>query len=469
MKKTIILYLLIPFAVSAQQVFNFSDSAVENRLKKDLYFLASDSLKGREAGTVNEIKARDYIINEFQKAGLAPYYISDSDYIQEFEFENNYWDEEQNTLTINGTEYTLWTDFYPFAYSGEGFVKGPAEYVGMGIADSIDFSESNNNGKIIFMNDEVPFSYKNSQIYSVENRIQFMEKTGTSAIILVANSGYFNYYKSKINCSVPVFVMENTAFERIDFTKNVDITLKLTKQSNYKIYNVVGCINNNATSTIIIGAHYDHLGARKDGVTGNLKIYNGADDNASGTVAVLELARYLKQEGSKNYNYILCAFSGEEKGLLGSERFVKSVFFNSYNTSEIKFMLDFDMVGRLGAFGNVLYVNGIGSSKQWKKIIRKNPPDDFIIKKVPDGMDGSDDYPFYKKGVPVLFFITGLHSEYHTTADDAEKINYSGEVRIINYAKKLIFNVKPDAKLNYRKVNFWQTFRGYLIYAKMFF
>lgn len=468
MKKTIILSLLIPFVINAQQVYNFSDSAVEQRLKKDLYFLASDSLKGREAGTANEIIARDYIINEFKQAGLAPYYTNDSDYIQEFEFKNNYWDEEQNTLTINGTEYTLWTDFYPLAYSGEGFVKGYAEYVGMGIADSIDFSKSNNNGKIIFMNDEVPFSYKDNQIYSVENRIRSIEKTGTSAIILVANSGYFNYYKSKINCSVPVFVMENTAFEKIDFTKNVDVTLELTKQSNYKIHNVVGCINNNAISTIIIGAHYDHLGARKDGVTGNLKIYNGADDNASGTVAVLELARYLKQEGPKNYNYILCAFSGEEKGLLGSESFVNSVFFNSYKSSEIKFMLDFDMVGRLGAFGNVLYVNGVGSSKQWRKNIRKNLPDDFYIKKIPDGMDGSDDYPFYKKGVPVLFFITGLHSEYHTPADDPEKINYLGEVKIINYAKKLIFNVKPDDKLTYHKVNFLQTIRSYLIYAKMF-
>ncbi|MFH0865034.1 MAG: M28 family peptidase [Bacteroidota bacterium] len=468
MKKTLILFLLIPVFVNAQQVFDFSDSAVEQRLRKDLYFMASDSLKGREAGTANEIIARDYIINEFKQAGLAPYYTNDSDYIQEFEFKNNYWDEEQNSLTINETEYSLWTDFYPLAYSGEGFVKGSAEYVGMGIADSIDFSKSNSKGKIIFMDDEVPSAYKNSQIYSVENRIQSIEKSGASAIIIVAGSDYFSFYNSKINCSVPVFIMDNAAFEKIDLTKNVGVALQLTRQSDYKIYNVVGCINNNAASTIIIGAHYDHLGARKDGITGNLKIYNGADDNASGTVAVIELARYMKQEGSKNYNYILCAFSGEEKGLLGSESFVKSVFFNSYNTSEIKFMLDFDMVGRLGAFGNVLYVNGVGSSKQWKKIIRKNPPDDFIIKKVPDGMNGSDDYPFYKKGVPVLFFITGLHSEYHTPADDAEKINYSGEVKIINYAKKLILNVTPDAKLKYRKVNFWQTCRSYIIYAKMF-
>ncbi len=375
---------------------------------------------------------------------------------------------EQNTLKINETEYALWTDFYPLAYSGEGFVKMSAVYLGSGIIDSSDLSKSDIKGKIIFLNDEIPPSFKDNPNYTVESRIQSVEKTGASAIILVAYSGYFNYYKSKINCSIPVFVMDNAAFEKIDFKKNVDVVLQLTKQSKYKIYNVIGCIDNHASSTIIIGAHYDHLGARKDKIKEDLKIYNGADDNASGTVAVMELARCLKQEGPKNYNYILCAFSGEEKGLLGSERFVKSVFFNSYNTSEIKFMLDFDMVGRLGAFGNVLYVNGIGSSKQWKKIIRKNPSDDFVIKKVPDGMDGSDDYPFYKKGVPVLFFNTGLHSEYHTPADDAEKINYSGEAQIINYAKNLILNVKPDAKLKYRKVNFWQTFRSYIIYAKMF-
>jgi aminopeptidase YwaD len=466
MKKVIILFLILPFAVNAQQVFDFSDTAVESRLKKDLYFLASDSLKGREAGTANEIIARDYIVNEFKKAGVLPYNISDSDYLQEFEFTNDYWDDELNTLTIDGNEYDLWKDFYPLANVGEGFVSGSSACVSAGIIDTLkEMPELK--GKIIFLKD-VPPSSENAKDLLLETLIPFIEKEGALAIVIVPSSDFYTFYPLKISCGVPVFIFDKLNFDKIDFTRDVNVKLQLKQQSNYKIYNVIGCINNDVPSTVIIGGHYDHLGVRKDAVTGNLKIYNGADDNASGTVAVLELARYLKQEGPKNYNYILCAFSGEEKGLLGSESFVKSVFFNSYKSSEIKFMLDFDMVGRLGAFGNVLYVNGVGSSKQWRKNIRKNKPDDFYIKKIPDGMDGSDDYPFYKKEVPVLFFITGLHKEYHTPADDPEKINYNGEMHIIKYAEKLISNVKPEEKLLYHKVNFWQTIKSYLVYAKMF-
>lgn len=466
MKKILSLLFLFPFVVSAQQKFDFSDTAVENRLKKDLFFLASDSMKGREAGTVNEIKARDYIITAFQKAGLTPYYINDSDYIQEFHFDNNYWDEEQNTLIINEKEYNLWSDFYPLAGSGEGFVTSPVTSVNAGIIDTLkEIPEVKE--KIVFLYD-MPSPSDQKKDLSFDNIIHFIEKQGAKAIIIIPASEFYSFYQLKTECDIPLFVFDKLNYDKIDFTTNIDVKLQLTKQSGYKIYNVIGCVNNNAASSIIIGAHYDHLGMRKDAVSGNAKIYNGADDNASGTVAVIELARFLKQEGQKTFNYILCAFSGEEKGLLGSESFVKSVFFNSYKTSEIKFMLDFDMVGRLGAFGNVVYLNGIGSSKQWKKIIRKNPSDDFIIKKIPDGMNGSDDYPFYKKGVPVLFFITGLHKEYHTPADDPEKINYSGEVQIIDYAKKLINSVTHDTKLKYRKVNFWQTFRSYIIYAKMF-
>lgn len=463
MKKILFILLLVSSAAAAQQNFDFSDSAVVTRLKKDLFFLASDSMKGREAGTADEIKARDYIINEFQKAGLTPYIKNDSDYIQKFHFENNYWDEEQNTLSIDGKEFALWSDFYPLANVGEGKVSGMATIIYFGRNDSL-FNNPSIKDKVVFLYS----ASSNSSKIPLEDAVRNIVNNGAKAVVIVPSSDFYSLYALKISCAVPVMVFEKLSFDKINFSANSGVKLQLTQQSGYDIYNVIGCINNNAASTIIIGAHYDHLGIKNDRTSGEIKIYNGADDNASGTVAVLELARYLKQDGAKNYNYILCAFSGEEKGLLGSEGFVNSVFFSSYKKSEIKFMLDFDMVGRLGAFGNVLYVNGTGSSGQWKKIIRKNHAGDFGIKKIPDGMDGSDDYPFYKKGVPVLFFITGLHKEYHTPADDPEKINYTGEAQIIAYAKKIINAVPPDAKLKYRKVNFLQTLRSYIIYAKMF-
>ncbi len=443
----------MPFALTAQQKFNFADSAIENRLKKDLYFLSSDSAKGREAGTIYEMKAGNYIANEFKKAGLTPFNINDSSYFQEFSNYNNFWDEENNTLKINETALELWKDFYPLAHAGEGTVNGLA----FNKASSKN-PESDLKGKILFINEENTV---------IEEEAKNAESKGASAIIIIPKSEFYSYYNSQINCLCPVFIINKSTYEKINFSENTIVSLQLKKQSGQKMHNVIGCINNRATSTIIIGGHYDHLGFKKDNESGELKIFNGADDNASGTIAVIELARYLKQEGSKNYNYIFCAFSGEEEGLLGSYHFVNSEYFKSIPFSQVKYMLDYDMVGRLGAFGNVLFLNGTGSSKQWKKIIKNNRPENFYINKIPDGMNGSDDYPFYQKGIPVLFFITGLHHEYHTPADDPEKVNIKGEVHIINYSKNLINNISSETKINYHKVNFWQTFRSYYIYAKM--
>jgi aminopeptidase YwaD len=459
-KTGIVFSLLLPFALNAQQQYDFSDSAVECRLKKDLFFLASDSLKGRETGTENAIVARDYIVSEFKKAGLSPFNKADSSYFQKSEYSDNYWDDELNTLVIDDANYKLWSDFYPMAGVGEGFVSGSYACVDIEKIDTLmDLPEAK---------DKIVFLY-NVQLHSVkillEDAVRYIEKNGAHAIIIVPDADFYSFYSKQLSCSIPVFIFEKAKYEKIYFQKETEVKLQLFSQASYDVYNVIGTIDNKASCWIVLGGHYDHLGIRKDASSGAEKIYNGADDNASGTVAVMELARYLKQQGPKNYNYILCAFSGEEKGLLGSYAFTDSKFFD---TTNVKYMLDFDMVGRLGAFGDVLYVNGVGSSRQWKKIIRDLPPADFKIKKIPDGMDGSDDYPFYKKGVPVLFFITGLHSEYHTPADDPEKINYKGETSIVKYVRGLIENIPPASKLKFRRVTAWQTVRSYIIYAKMF-
>lgn len=274
-------------------------------------------------------------------------------------------------------------------------------------------------------------------------------EAGTKAEIK-ARDYIINNFK---NCGITPLPGDTTmsfAFEFYDFEI----------QKKVKAYNVIGYIDNKAQYSVVIGAHYDHLGY--DSI-GN-RIFCGADDNASGTAAVMELARYLKVNGPKDLNFILCAFSAEEKGLYGSQAFVNS---KKFEVSSTICMLDLDMIGKLGDFGNVLYVNSTKTSKSWKQILKSSKPIDFKIKKIPAGLDGSDHQPFYYKGIPVLFFITGLHNDYHTPRDIASKINYSGEVSIVKYIQNIISKIDSGSKMKFKKPNVFHKIRSNLIYLNM--
>ncbi|MET0635425.1 MAG: M20/M25/M40 family metallo-hydrolase, partial [Chitinophagaceae bacterium] len=199
---------------------------------------------------------------------------------------------------------------------------------------------------------------------------------------------------------------------------------------------------------------FDHLGYGEDGNsmlrTGEKMIHNGADDNASGTAAMIELARLLKASKQKNNNYLFIAFSGEELGLFGSK------YFTEHPTVElvkVNYMINLDMVGRLNDSTHTLAVGGFGTSPQWASVIRpseKNLP--FSIKIDSSGSGPSDHTSFYRKDIPVLFFFTGQHKDYHRPTDDAERINYEGELSIIRYINRIITELnKTNTKLVFLK------------------
>lgn len=215
--------------------------------------------------------------------------------------------------------------------------------------------------------------------------------------------------------------------------------------ASIKGYNVVGLLNNKAEKTVIIGAHYDHLGYGQLG--GSLvgadknEIHNGADDNASGVAAMLALAERIKKLKIKKYNYLFLAFSGEEQGLWGSSFFAKNP---TINLKDVAFMINMDMVGRLDDEKRVA-IYGTGTSPLWDEIIETIKEPDFKINKHESGVGPSDHTSFYLQDLPVLHFFTGQHKDYHKPTDDAELINYEGLELVVDYIENLltIANNKP--------------------------
>jgi hypothetical protein len=226
------------------------------------------------------------------------------------------------------------------------------------------------------------------------------------------------------------------------------------KGVQWKGANVIGYLDNDAEKTIVIGAHYDHLGA-EDGRGSSLaaepvgKIHNGADDNASGVAGLLELARIYTLNGEKEkVNFLFMAFSAEEAGLIGSKHFTNNP---TKPMEKVMAMMNMDMIGRLRDSTNSLIIGGVGTSPVWIPMV-KNLNSVFELKFDTAGMGPSDHASFYLKDKPVLHFFSGTHSDYHKPSDDIEKINFPGEVKIINYIKKVI-----DSTSNLAIVPFTKT------------
>ena len=207
-------------------------------------------------------------------------------------------------------------------------------------------------------------------------------------------------------------------------------------QSSVKINgrNVIGYLDNKAEKTIIIGAHYDHLGFNEHNnstlMNSHGQIHNGADDNASGTAVVLEMARmFSKNKKKEKANYVFAFFSGEEDGLMGSKNFAETVKNNYPNVTA---MINLDMVGRLNKDKD-LTVGGVGTSPIFGELIKKFKPAGFNLAIDSSGVGPSDHTSFYLKDIPVLFMFTGTHQDYHKPSDDTDKINFAGVKSITNY------------------------------------
>ena len=236
------------------------------------------------------------------------------------------------------------------------------------------------------------------------------------------------------------FTPKTNPHEEVKFDTNGDGTITGN--------NVIGFLDNKAENTVIIGAHYDHLGYGGEGslYRDSIKaVHNGADDNASGIAVLLNLASKLKGKNTNN-NYLFMAFSGEEMGLLGSNYFVKNP---TINTKKVSYMINMDMVGRMKK-DSTLAVYGTGTSPIFKQVL-KSHNDNFKLVQQESGVGPSDHTSFYLADIPVLHFFTGQHEDYHKPSDDSEKLNYDGMYLISDYIFNIISDLDDNGKLAFRK------------------
>lgn len=429
-------------------------------IEQHILFLSDDKLQGRLTGSKGEMEAAKYIASDFKSIGLIPL-GDDNTYLQSFTFSAGKEAGSKNYIKI-GEERINYPEVYPMALSANGSIIGKAVDVGYGIAaDSIaynDYADKNVSGKIVIAQLSSPEGYHpHTKFYAYadeRSKVQAAEKYGAVGIIFYNTDSNYespeNIYLIKTSAeNIPaMFVSVETAKKLLNTQNPVSLNTELTEIQKTG-YNVVGFIDNKSKITVVLGAHYDHLGYNEMGGSlyrGEPAIHNGADDNASGTALIMELAETLQASEYRKNNYIIIAFSGEELGLYGSKFSASSKAIEPFN---INYMLNFDMVGRLDDNKNLI-VNGVGTSPVFDTLDAVNKYR-FVLKTTESGIGPSDHTSFYLKDIPVLHFFTGTHSDYHKPTDDAEKINYPGIELVYNYVMDLIAVFNTMGELPFEK------------------
>lgn len=448
--------VLLQVSLTAQKLSK-PDRQTFEFLKAHTAFLADDRLEGRRTGTKGEALAYQYIVEQFTKYGLSPKGTNGS-WLQPFTINEGKQISSSTHLILDGEHFKTGTDFFPFAWSTNASLEAVASP-----------SLAENGGPWFFDLKEVLKENETNPHFDVMNAIRLKEKSavekGATALLVYNSSGketglkYDGKDRSASSLIPVLFLNQKIAAKLVsDPSHTWDIKLKVAQEEKTRTgHNVVGFVNNNAAGTIILGAHYDHLGYGEDNNsrhTGDASIHNGADDNASGTAALLELSRILKTKGPKEYNYLFLAFSGEELGLYGSK------YFTDHPTlplSDVHYMINMDMVGRMNDSSKTITIGGVGTSPSWGSLLFAEKKPAFSIKVDSSGTGPSDHTSFYRKDIPVLFFFTGLHTDYHKPSDDFDKINYHGQLQVVNYIVRLVNRTPATGKLVFTKTREQQT------------
>lgn len=458
MKRILWLFLFISTVSSAQKskkaqikAQQKADKMVVSSLQGHIGFLADDKLEGRRTGSAGEKIAYEYISKKFEEAGLIPK-GENGTFIQQFDVNEGKEIKQASFLNINGFNLRLDIDYFPLSFSGNGKVTSSSA-MAMPQSESVWFLDLK----------ETLEQNKNNPHFDLEDAI--IKKTekiavkGASALLVYNSSEIKDDLKfdpkSKTEAAkIPVLYLSRDMKKRFltDELSFVDYKLEVLIGDKKRIgHNVIGYIDNGAANTVILGAHYDHLGYGEDHnslYTGSAPmIHNGADDNASGTAALIELSKQLKNSKLKNNNYVFIAFSGEELGLFGSKYYTEHP---TVDLAASNYMINMDMVGRLNDSTHGFTIGGYGTSPTWGTELAATDKF-FKINFDSSGTGPSDHTSFYRKDIPVLFFFTGAHSDYHKPSDDADKINYTGELMLIKYIYNVIEKTNEKGKLAFTK------------------
>jgi aminopeptidase YwaD len=478
---TLFILILFVFSIQAQNKIHKSDITADE-IKADVFYLASDDMKGRFTGSPEEHKAGNYIKDEFALYGLRP--IFKNNWFQEFPFIEKVELTKANTLAfiVKGKKENLKAakDFTTVAYSAKGKTSGELVFAGYGISapklNYDDYAGLDAKGKIVVVmrsHPEHDSSKSEFEKYaSFRNKATVAKEKGATAIIIVNGFAPKNdddplmtlrYDGAPAMKDILVqnvkrifvdelFKAENLIFAEVQkqidtnkkpnsfIFKNAKTSLSTEiKEIEKKGRNVAGWIEGTdqilKNEYIVLGAHYDHLGIDQLKESSMYKgkeslIHNGADDNASGTTGLLEIAEKLgSMKNQLKRSFIFVAFSGEELGILGSTYFTNNP---PIEIGKVAAMLNMDMIGRLND-ENSLTIIGTGTSSKWKELLNEKNTYGFKLGLNDSGSGGSDHQSFTNKNVPVLFFFTGTHTDYHKPSDKPEKINIAGEEKVVNY------------------------------------
>jgi hypothetical protein len=462
-------------------------------------FLASDALEGRMIGTPGIDRAADYIATAFSKLGLQPLPGLDG-YFQRFELVTKTDpDPEKTSLKLAGNSLKLEKDYLPLRMSAQEHAEGSVVFVGYGINDPQhnynDYDGIDVKGKVVLVMRFEPIDDKGKSRFTTDKddwsvnatiaqKVRVAVDHGAAGMILVNpplhhdDEGLIPFTRrDALSSKIPLIQVTTERAEEL-LKKGAAADLKTLqneidqnqkphsvdlnhasaemsfaiKQTKSKVENVAAMLpgkGDHADEYVIIGAHYDHLG---HGGPGSLApwshgIHHGADDNASGTTAMMELADRFAHLGPQPRTLVFIAFTGEEEGLLGSQHFVSH---SPIPLDKVVAMLNLDMVGRVS--GEKLLIGGKGTAPNFEKLIAD--ADEGLPLKLGEfgkgGIGPSDHTSFALKKIPVLFFFSGLHMDYHRPTDTADKINYEGMKEVADLGERVVkaLAVMPREKYN---------------------
>jgi hypothetical protein len=491
----------LPFLMTASVMGGETPTreAIVQRVRHDIEYLASDALEGRGIETKGIELAAQHVIAEYEKAGLKPG-MPDGSWRQPFPVTvGEVVIAESTGVELTGPDGSkrvlkLGEEFQPVRRGANGSASGGVVFLGYGITSPEDnwddFAGVDVKGKIVIGIRREPQPEGNpifrgpetSPNAFIDRKLQLLQEAGAAGLLFVNNvssepdelvspatfgnraeSVPFAHVKQAVIDSMltasPLKVEGDKSLTTLaEVSTWIDQNLKPLSQdvtgwtasistqfeeNRVSTDNILGVVEGEgplADETIIIGGHYDHLGfggfgSRSQSRTG--EVHNGADDNASGTAAVLELARRIAAGPKPKRRMVFICFSGEERGLIGSNYYVQNPVFPLDKTVA---MINFDMIGNLK--DNRVDVNGVGTAKEFDQIAKT--ADEAIpvnINIVPGAFAGSDHLPFYRRSIPVMFCFTGMTAIYHTPDDDSNTLNMEGAVTVIDYAEQLLRGV----------------------------
>lgn len=456
-------------------------------LKQTITYLASDELEGRLIGTPGIQRAADLIADDFSKLGLSPA-PGLQGYFQPFQMTTSVNpDAAKTTLTMGDHPFALAKDFVPMRFSAEKQVSAPVVFAGYGesISDRHydDYAGTDVKGKIVLIMRFDPQDPKTKQSWfadkeqdysshaALQEKVSAAVHAGAAGAIVVnpplshADEGMMPFTRTvPFGAAIPVVQVTPAVADQIlkqggapdlktlegqiddsgkpdsvalhDVTLNISVGFHRTQKTVENVAALLPGKGAHADEYVVVGAHYDHLG---HGGPGSLApwsraIHHGADDNGSGTTAMLGIADRFAHAGPQERSILFIAFTGEEEGLIGSEYFVNHP---PVPLEKIVAMLNLDMVGRIS--DDKLLIGGMGTAADFPELLKK--ADEGVSLKLGEfgkgGIGPSDHMSFAMKKIPVLFFYDKMLIDYHRPTDTADKINFAGLDQVVDLGQRV--------------------------------